>query len=80
MKKKIKKIEELEKVVEKVFNTLSKNLKNNSATVISLAGDLGSGKTTFAQNAGKVLKIKEKINSPTFVISKKYNINNKKFP
>lgn len=49
-------------------------LEKNTANLILLEGDLGSGKTTFVQQIGAILKIKEKINSPTFVISKKYEI------
>lgn len=45
------------------------------ATVIALQGDLGSGKTHFAQNFGKVLGVEENMPSPTFVIMKNYNIN-----
>ncbi len=52
----------------------------NSATLITLSGDLGAGKTTFTQQIGELLEIKEKINSPTFVISKKYKIKSKNFP
>jgi len=40
--------------------------------VISLEGDLGSGKTTLVKGAGKALKIKEEIISPTFVIMREY--------
>lgn len=42
--------------------------------VIGLQGDLGSGKTTFAQGFAKGLGIKEKVLSPTFVIMKKYGV------
>lgn len=45
-----------------------------SATVVALSGELGAGKTTFTQALGKHLGIKNKINSPTFVIMKKYSI------
>lgn len=44
------------------------------ATVIGLQGELGAGKTTFAQGVAKGLGVKEKILSPTFVIIKKYEI------
>jgi len=71
---KIKKINEWDKVVENIFHKLGK--KN----LILLSGDLGAGKTTLTQFIGKKLKIKEKINSPTFVLSKKYSIKNKDFP
>ena len=42
------------------------------ALVFSLEGELGAGKTQFLKGAGKALKIKEKINSPTFIIMKRY--------
>lgn len=46
--------------------------KFQTATVISLEGDLGSGKTTFAKGFAKGLGICETIQSPTFVIAKMY--------
>lgn len=54
-------------------------LKNKNATVIALRGDLGSGKTTLTQEMAKILGVKEKIISPTFVIMKIYSLKNKKF-
>ena len=45
------------------------------ATVIALQGELGSGKTYFAQQFGKVLGVEENMPSPTFVIMKMYDIN-----
>jgi len=50
-----------------------------SAFVIGLKGDLGGGKTTFVQGFAKGLGIKEKILSPTFVILRKFKIQNSKF-
>ncbi len=44
------------------------------ATVIALQGELGSGKTTFAQNFGKVMGVVENMISPTFVIMKIYPV------
>lgn len=49
------------------------------AIVIGLAGDLGSGKTTFLQGFARGLGIKEKILSPTFVLMKKFPINRERF-
>jgi len=43
-----------------------------TAVVLSLYGNLGSGKTTFLQGFAKGLGIKEKILSPTFVIMKRF--------
>ncbi|HEY4521829.1 MAG TPA: tRNA (adenosine(37)-N6)-threonylcarbamoyltransferase complex ATPase subunit type 1 TsaE [Candidatus Paceibacterota bacterium] len=49
-------------------------LKIHGTVVISLEGDLGAGKTTFTQGFAEGLGIKEKIQSPTFVILKIYDI------
>src|SRR3989338_1477842 len=44
------------------------------ATIVALQGELGAGKTTFAQEVGHLLGVSEKIHSPTFVIVKVYEI------
>lgn len=75
---KTKNIEETKKLAENLLSKISAK-KNKTATLITLSGDLGAGKTTFTQKIGELLKIKEKINSPTFVISKKYDIKSKEF-
>ena len=49
------------------------NKNKNSSWLVCLYGDLGGGKTTFAQGLAEELKIKEVVNSPTFLIMKKYN-------
>ena len=46
----------------------------NGATVVALSGDLGSGKTTFAQGIAKALGVEETVTSPTFVIEKIYEL------
>lgn len=51
-----------------------KILKTKKGVVIALEGELGAGKTTFIQGFAKVLGIKEKIKSPTFVLMKKYKL------
>lgn len=45
-----------------------------SATLITLEGDLGAGKTTFVQRLAKDLGIEEVVNSPTFTIMKSYEL------
>ncbi len=40
--------------------------------VLLLAGDLGSGKTTFAQGFGAALGVTEAITSPTFTLVRQY--------
>ena len=42
--------------------------------IIALEGELGSGKTTFAQGFAAALGVKEKILSPTFVLMKIYEL------
>jgi|SRR3989344_5002038 len=49
-----------------------------TALVISLEGDLGAGKTTFTQGFADGLGIKEKIQSPTFVILKIYPLSSRR--
>lgn len=46
--------------------------------VIALSGELGAGKTTFAQGFAQGLGIKGKIISPTFLIIRQYPIPNQK--
>lgn len=49
---------------------LSKQLRPGD--ILALTGDLGAGKTTFAQGVGKGLHVTEPIDSPTFTIIKEY--------
>jgi len=42
--------------------------------VLLLAGDLGSGKTTFAQGFGRALGVTEPITSPTFALVREYRL------
>ncbi|MBI5220456.1 MAG: tRNA (adenosine(37)-N6)-threonylcarbamoyltransferase complex ATPase subunit type 1 TsaE [Candidatus Liptonbacteria bacterium] len=55
--------------------TLSDNKSHHGpkrALVIALAGDLGSGKTTFIQGFLRALGVRGRLTSPTFVLMKKY--------
>ncbi len=51
---------------------IKKPLKTNGAVLIGMEGELGSGKTMFAQGFAKELGIHQRITSPTFVLIKKY--------
>ena len=67
--------------LKKIAKDLAVNLMSRSrldigggALVLALTGDLGSGKTTFAQAFAEALGVKEKIKSPTFIIFRKSKI------
>lgn len=46
--------------------------REEAAVVIALSGELGAGKTTLTQTIAEMLKVKEVVQSPTFVIAKFY--------
>ncbi|OGJ56588.1 tRNA (adenosine(37)-N6)-threonylcarbamoyltransferase complex ATPase subunit type 1 TsaE [Candidatus Peribacteria bacterium RIFCSPHIGHO2_01_FULL_51_9] len=50
-----------------------------AATMITLSGELGAGKTTFTQAAARALGVEETVNSPTFVIEKIYALEGQKW-
>jgi len=41
--------------------------------ILTLSGDLGSGKTFFAKQLGNALGVEEQIDSPSFVLFKEYH-------
>jgi len=75
-------ISKSEKETEKIAEfLLSKSLsaspllpltRETKPLVFGLSGDLGCGKTVFSRKIGKILGVKEKITSPTFVIYNEY--------
>ena len=76
-----KSAEETRKIGEKLAKELMKSSyakasadKLKTATVLSLEGELGAGKTTFTQGFVKGLGIKENPRSPTFVLMQIYTI------
>lgn len=50
---------------------IGNNLKGGE--IICLFGEMGAGKTTLVQGIAKSLKVKNNIQSPTFIIMRKYN-------
>ncbi|KND48520.1 MAG: tRNA threonylcarbamoyl adenosine modification protein YjeE [Parcubacteria bacterium C7867-005] len=49
----------------------------SKATVVALNGDLGSSKTTFSQFVGLALGVEENMPSPTFLIERIYELEDK---
>ena len=73
-----KSLEDTKRFAEEFVEKLSKS-SNSGATVVGLYGNLGSGKTTFVQGVAGILGVKEHLTSPTFVILKRFQINDLRF-
>lgn len=67
--------EETKKLGEILAREIIRTRTKKQALVVSLEGELGSGKTTFTQGFAKGLGIKENPRSPTFVIMQIYKLN-----
>src|SRR3989344_6052762 len=67
------------KIGEKLAKKILGLAHLKTAFIIGLNGQLGAGKTTFLQGLVKGLGIKERINSPTFVIMKRFKIKDLRF-
>jgi len=63
---------ETQKLAGSILADLIKKSPKNKALILALQGNLGSGKTTFTQGLAKFLKIKGRVNSPTFVVMKRF--------
>lgn len=57
-----------------VAERITASTHRTHAAVLALSGDLGSGKTTFAQGFARALGIRSRIASPTFIIFRRYKI------
>ena len=62
---------------EKVAVYLYDLLKKNGHHIVLLSGNLGGGKTFLSQKLGKLIGVKDNINSPTFNLMKIYSFRNK---
>ena len=53
--------------------------KQQTALVLELKGDLGSGKTTFTQGFLRGLRVRGRVSSPTFVLIKHFTLHGSRF-
>ncbi len=67
--------EETKRIAEELVRLLPSSKR--TARVLALSGELGTGKTRFAQGVGRALGMKKRITSPTFVISKEYRLSSR---
>ncbi len=64
------------KETQNIAKSLAKDFLKGG--ILALSGDLGAGKTTFAQGFAQGLNITDRIISPTFLIIRQYKIPNQK--
>jgi len=69
-----KSFQETQKIGQNFASEILASGLQKTAVVLALQGDLGAGKTTFLQGFAKGLGIEEVVNSPTFVILKRFKI------
>lgn len=75
-KKKIYKTTSVRQTQQAARDIISRFLsaERSGAFVLALSGELGAGKTHFAQGVAKFFGVGRNITSPTFVIMKRYDI------
>lgn len=62
---------------EKLAAEITQEFK--TGTLVALKGELGAGKTTFAQGLGKLLGV-GRMTSPTYTLIREYPVDDKKWP
>ncbi len=71
-------LEQLPQIAEEVIAAAKRSFAaeqvNSHATLITFSGDLGAGKTTLIQEIAKQLGVTETLQSPTYVIYKRYSL------
>ncbi len=70
-------LEETKKIASEIAHKINL-ISKNTAKIIFLKGDLGTGKTTLVKEILKAYGLSESVTSPTFTIVEPYLIGNKK--
>lgn len=72
MEKRVQNLSELETEAVRFVSSLSP--QNEKATLVTLSGELGAGKTAFTKAVAKEFGVEETVTSPTFVLEKIYQL------
>lgn len=72
MEKHIASLREFEQEARDFTEQLSS--KAEGATLVTLSGELGAGKTSFIQGVARALGVQDPVTSPTFVLEKMYTL------
>ncbi len=72
MLKQIDSLETLQQEAELFMENLTP--AQERATLVTLTGELGAGKTAFTKCVARILGVTEEITSPTFVLQKNYTL------
>ncbi|HQU07725.1 MAG: tRNA (adenosine(37)-N6)-threonylcarbamoyltransferase complex ATPase subunit type 1 TsaE [Parcubacteria group bacterium 21-54-25] len=72
MEKECRTLEDLYQEAARFVSTLIPH--ENAATLITLSGALGAGKTAFTKAVARSLGVEERVTSPTFVLEKIYDL------
>ena len=65
-------LKDLAAVAQKILDTANQTKSNDHAMLVTFSGDLGAGKTTLIQEIARQLGVIEDLQSPTYVIYKRY--------
>ncbi len=63
----------------KIISLATSRTPQDRASLVTLQGDLGAGKTTLVQHLAKALGIEGPVQSPTYVIMKTYEATHERF-
>ena len=75
-----KNLEETKLFAQDILSLLKERADSSRATLLTLSGDLGSGKTTLAQCLAELLGVSDVVTSPTFVLRSDYVTSDSVFP
>ena len=67
---------EINTIAEEILAYLNENKSLTEATLLTMSGDLGAGKTALSAAIARALGVIGHVISPTFLIQKKYNLHN----